>query len=58
MWLRTDSQVARIDPRSRAVTHLIALPPGSGSAAATDDLLVVTNHDHEAVHLVPLPLPG
>jgi hypothetical protein len=49
--------VARIDPRTRAVTHLIDLPPGSASAAATDDLLVITNHDHVAVHLVPLPLP-
>ena len=57
VWLRTDSQVARIDPRTRAVTHLIELPPGSASAAATSDLLVITNHDHDAVHLVPLPLP-
>lgn len=57
VWLRTDSQVARIDPRSRAVTHLIDLPPGSASAAATGDLLVISNHDHDAVHLVPLPLP-
>lgn len=58
VWLRTDSQVVRIDPSSRALTHLIDLPPGSASAAAADDLLVITNHDHDAVHLVPLPLPG
>lgn len=57
VWLRTDSQVARIDSRSAAVTHLIDLPPGSGSVAATDGLLLITNHDHLAVHLVPLPLP-
>jgi len=57
VWLRTDRQVARIDPESRTVTHLIDLPPGSASAAAADGLLVVSNHDHEAVHLVPLPLP-
>ena len=57
VWLRTDSQVARIDPRTRAVTHLINLPPGSASAAASGGLLVITNHDHDAVHLVPLPLP-
>ncbi|WP_322938544.1 NHL repeat-containing protein [Nocardioides bizhenqiangii] len=57
VWLRTDSQVARIDPSTHAVTHVIDLPPGSASAAATDDLLVITNHDHDAVHLVPLPLP-
>ena len=36
VWLRTDTAVARIDPASRAVTHLIDLPPGSGSVAATD----------------------
>lgn len=58
VWLRTDSQVARIDPGTLRVTHVIDLPPGSASAAATDDLLVITNHDHEAVHLVPLPLPA
>jgi streptogramin lyase len=57
VWLRTHRQVARIDPRTRTVTHLIDLPPGSASAAATEKLLVITNHDHEAVHLVPLPLP-
>jgi hypothetical protein len=56
--LRTDSQVARIDPRTRAVTHVIDLPPGSGSAAAVDGFLLITNHDHDAVHVVPLPLPG
>jgi hypothetical protein len=58
VWLRTDSSVARIDPRTRAVTHLIELPPGSASAAAVDGMLLVTNHDHDAVHVVPLPLPG
>jgi hypothetical protein len=58
VWLRTDSQVARIDPRTRAVTHVIDLPPGSGSAAAVDGFLLITNHDHDAVHVVPLPLPG
>jgi streptogramin lyase len=57
VWLRTDSQVARIDPRTRAVTHVIDLPPGSGSAAAVDGFLLITNHDHDAVHVVPLPLP-
>lgn len=56
VWLRTDTAVARIDPRSRAVTHWIDLPPGSGSAAATARGLLITNHDHLAVHLVPLPL--
>lgn len=55
--LRTDSSVARIDPRTRAVTHLIELPPGSASAAAVDGMLLITNHDHDAVHVVPLPLP-
>ena len=58
VWLRTDSSVARIDPRTRAVTHLIELPPGSASAAAVDGMLLITNHDHEAIHVVPLPLPG
>lgn len=57
VWLRTDSQVARIDPETRRVTHLLDLPPGSGSVAATERALLVTNHDHLAVHLVPLPLP-
>lgn len=57
VWLRTDSSVARIDPDSRTITHLVELPVGSASAAATDDLLVISNHDHQAVHLVPLPLP-
>lgn len=58
VWLRTDSQVARIDPESRRVTHVIDLPPGSGSVAATEQALLITNHDHLAVHLVPLPLSG
>jgi virginiamycin B lyase len=57
VWLRTDEAVARIDPETRSVTHLVDLPPGSASAAATDRLLVITNHDHDSVHLVPLPLP-
>ncbi|WP_107773458.1 NHL repeat-containing protein [Nocardioides sediminis] len=57
VWLRTDTAVARIDPDSRAVTHWIDLPPGSGSVAATDRALWITNHDHLAVHQVPLPLP-
>jgi hypothetical protein len=56
VWLRTDSAVARIDPGTREVTHWIDLPPGSGSAAATPRGLLITNHDHLAVHLVPLPL--
>ncbi|WP_439937215.1 hypothetical protein ACS3YM_14915 [Nocardia sp. N13] len=58
VWLRTDNSVARIDPRTRAVTHLIELPPGSASAAAVDGMLLITNHDHDAVHVVPLPLQG
>ncbi|WP_157559642.1 hypothetical protein [Nocardioides sp. Soil777] len=58
VWLRTDTAVARVDPASRAVTHWIDLPPGSGSVAATDRALWITNHDHLAVHQVPLPLPG
>ncbi len=58
VWLRTDTAVARIDPADNRVTHLIELPPGSGSVAATDDALWITNHDHLAVHQVPLPLPG
>ena len=58
VWLRTDSQVARIDPETRRVTHVLDLPPGSGSVAATERSLLITNHDHLAVHLVPLPLPG
>ena len=57
VWLRTDSSVARIDPRTLKVTHLIELPPGSASAAAVDGMLLITNHDHDAVHVVPLPLP-
>lgn len=58
VWLRTDSSVVRIDPRTRAATHLIVPPPGSASAAATDDFLLITNHDHESVHVVSLPLPS
>lgn len=57
VWLRTDTAVARIDPDTRTVTHWIDLPPGSGSVAATDRALWITNHDHFAVHQVPLPLP-
>ena len=57
VWLRTDSAVVRIDPRTRAATHVIVPPPGSASAAATDDFLLMTNHDHNAVHVVALPLP-
>lgn len=57
VWLRTDSQVVRIDPRTRRATHVIAPPPGSASAAATDEFLLISNHDHNAVHVVPLPLP-
>jgi virginiamycin B lyase len=57
VWLRTDDSVLRIDPRSREVTHLLELPVGSGSVAATADVLWITNHDHLAVHAVPLPLP-
>lgn len=58
VWLRSDSSVLRIDPRTRAVTHLLELPPGSGSVAAVPGSLWITNHDHLAVHRVPLPLPG
>lgn len=57
VWLRTDDSVLRIDPRTREVTHVLELPPGSGSVAATPDVLWITNHDHLAVHAVPLPLP-
>ena len=57
VWLRTDSSVLRVDPDSLAVTHLIELPPGSGSVAAVPGSLWITNHDHLAVHRVPLPLP-
>ena len=58
VWLRTDSSVLRIDPDTLEVTHLIELPPGSGSVAAVPGSLWITNHDHLAVHRVPLPLPG
>jgi len=58
VWLRTDDSVLRIDPRTREVTHRVRVPAGSGSAAATREALVITNHDHLAVHRVPLPLPG
>ena len=58
VWLRTDAEVVRIDPSTRTATHVIAPPPGSASAAAADGFLLITNHDHEAVHVVPLPLPG
>ncbi len=57
VWLRTDDSVVRLDPRTGAATHLVQLPPGSGSAAATTRALWITNHDHLAVHAVPLPLP-
>jgi virginiamycin B lyase len=57
VWLRTDTAVLRIDPGTRRVTHLIDLPPGSGSVAAVPGSLWITNHDHLAVHRVPLPLP-
>jgi virginiamycin B lyase len=57
VWLRTDSVVVRIDPRTRRATHVVGPPPGSASAAATDDFLLISNHDHNAVHVVPLPLP-
>ncbi|PKH37694.1 hypothetical protein SAMN05192575_101713 [Nocardioides alpinus] len=57
VWLRTDASVLRIDPGTRRVTHLIDLPPGSGSVAAVPGSLWITNHDHLAVHRVPLPLP-
>jgi hypothetical protein len=56
VWLRTDSSVLRIAPTGD-VTHLVELPPGSASAAATEAFLLVSNHDHDVVHLVPLPLP-
>lgn len=56
VWLRTDDSVLRIDPRSREVTHLIELPAGSGSVTATSRALWITNHDHFAVHMAPLPL--
>lgn len=57
VWLRTDAEVIRIDPRTRRATHVISPPPGSASAAATDAFLLISNHDHEVVHVVPLPLP-
>jgi hypothetical protein len=57
VWLRTDAAVLRLDPRRGRVTHLLELPAGSGSVAATADALWITNHDHLAVHRVPLPLP-
>jgi virginiamycin B lyase len=57
VWLRTTSAVIRIDPRTRRATHVIGPPPGSASAAATDDFLLISNHDHNAVHVVQLPLP-
>lgn len=56
VWLRTDDSVIRLTPRGE-VTDVVELPPGSGSVAATDDTLWITNHDHLAVHRVPLPLP-
>lgn len=58
VWLRTDTAVVRVDPDTRAATHVLELPPGSGSVAATDRAVWITNHDHLAVHQVLLPLPG
>ncbi|GAA1476149.1 hypothetical protein GCM10009623_05950 [Nocardioides aestuarii] len=56
VWLRTDDSVLRLT-RSGEVTHVLELPPGSGSVAATGDAVLITNHDHVVVHRVPLPLP-
>lgn len=57
VWLHTADSVLRIDPRTREVTHVIEPPAGSGDAVATPRALWITNHDHLAVHTVPLPLP-
>ncbi len=56
VWLHTADSVLRIDPRTREVTHVIEPPAGSGDAVATPRALWITNHDHLAVHAVPLPL--
>ena len=54
VWARTGTGVTRVDPVSQSATHRIGVAPGSGSVAAAAGWLWLTDHDHFAVHRVPL----
>ncbi len=54
VWAQTAYGVTRVDPATVTATHLIKITPGSGSVAATADWLWISDHDHLAVHRVPL----
>jgi streptogramin lyase len=55
VWVRvTGVLVARIDPRTDAVTERYGLAGGSGSAAAGSGALWISAHDVGALYRVPL----
>jgi virginiamycin B lyase len=57
IWSRTWDGVTIVDPDTREAVARIATDGGSGSVAATNGWLWITDHDHSAVHRVPWP-PG
>lgn len=54
VWARTNTGVTRIDPVTVAATDRLTVPFGSGDVAAAAGWLWVSDHDHDAVHRVPL----
>jgi len=54
VWARTTGGVTRVDPVTLVATDRIEITPGSGSVAAAADWLWLSDHDHEAVHRVPV----
>jgi virginiamycin B lyase len=54
VWARTTFGVTRVDPATMTSTDRIGITPGSGSVAAAAGWLWLSDHDHLAVHRVPL----
>ena len=58
VWARTTSGVTRVDPATSTPTDRIRITSGSGSVAAAAGWLWFSDHDHLAVHRVPLDSLG
>ena len=55
VWSRTWEGVTVVDAASGRAVARIATEGGSGSVAAADGWLWITDHDHSEVHRVPWP---
>jgi virginiamycin B lyase len=54
VWARTSTGVTRVDPATLVATDRIGVARGSGSVAAAAGWMWLSDHDHDAVHRVPV----